>query len=1053
MVATTSSFSRFSARALVSGALVVAALFGRPEVVRVQSQAGLVTGISPAAGRSGDRVSITGRGFGAFTARVIIGGVPAPILEVGATRITFRVPPGLPPGLTTVTVFNPGVPIGSVPFRILEGILLPGSPSARVVDSTVDLQPVGVDGTQIRDGVFLTRLDVSLYPSATVGELNAALTRIQGGIVSMTRGSSFLTIAIPPADTIAALEQVATLLSAQPGVAIAGVAHEARPLRVFDGTSLNDITNISHLLPSRFPAAWNLASAITDPSGTLCVPSSVPVLMADDFGPTPPDGFSTLVPAFPAPAAATRPLTPAEAQHGYDVTLVLGAQGIGANPIRSCLNLRPVQSAALTPLQALTILIGSMPATGRFLVNYSLGSGGDICKSSPCQPPRDVLRAPLSRAAEALYWKAQTRDRWARFLIVAAAGNERAEESTAIYSGMGDSRFTSAITIAGARSLVTNYTFVFDPLLWTPPPAFAAAGFEPLRSTESEAVAVAQVATDLGLIGVVPDNVIVVGSATSQSPDSVLTAHVTPEQLAEAFFSDAGAEVLAVGENIFGQAELLGSSYAAPQVTGLASFLWALSPDLRDTQPVSVTRRAILANTRNRVIDAYATVLSLDPAAVPTAATASIRRTLLDVDENGGFDERDVDTFLRRFFVENGSTITRQAAPGTIADFSRYDLNGDGFTTAGARRERFDLDRVGSTQYGATLYSVVSQDIEGQEIRFDETALTDLEILCYYAYSPLYQGNPDARKDLLDGRCGLSIQPASVTLAPGTQQQFTATADASVSWTATGGTVTQDGLYTAGSVAGTYKVRVTRVDDPNAFAEASVTIGGGGGLTLLTMSAATGVSSRFATCISGPSAPADPPQITSPFGLQNPEAAGAFPPFSPEPNTGPIGFVVSPITSVSANCRTAPGTPNVAEVVASVDAAADGMRWNAYLSTSGIIFGTIASSVIGIGIDQPGTLRIVLEPGWLKGLVNDLGRGRATLVVEGLSGGNVFCEYLPSPDAPFEITTTCPSSIQRSVSSGERILMQVGISGMFAFQGGPGEGRGRIATVTLTPVP
>ena len=55
-----------------------------------------------------------------------------------------------------------------------------------------------------------------------------------------------------------------------------------------------------------------------------------------------------------------------------------------------------------------------------------------------------------------------------------------------------------------------------------------------------------------------------------------------------------------------------------------------------------------------------------------------------------------------------------------------------------------------------------------------KTGLTDIEILCYYAYSPLYQGNPDARKTLLRGRCGIGITPERVTLRSGQTQVFAA---------------------------------------------------------------------------------------------------------------------------------------------------------------------------------------------------------------------------------------------------------------------------------------
>jgi hypothetical protein len=63
----------------------------------------------------------------------------------------------------------------------------------------------------------------------------------------------------------------------------------------------------------------------------------------------------------------------------------------------------------------------------------------------------------------------------------------------------------------------------------------------------------------------------------------------------------------------------------------------------------------------------------------------------------------------------------------------------------------------------------------------------------------------------------ISVAPATVSLAPGATQQFTATGHYSgggtgsvaVSWSATGGTVSGGGLYTAGAVDGPYQVTAT----------------------------------------------------------------------------------------------------------------------------------------------------------------------------------------------------------------------------------------------------
>src|SRR4051794_33852242 len=61
----------------------------------------------------------------------------------------------------------------------------------------------------------------------------------------------------------------------------------------------------------------------------------------------------------------------------------------------------------------------------------------------------------------------------------------------------------------------------------------------------------------------------------------------------------------------------------------------------------------------------------------------------------------------------------------------------------------------------------------------------------------------------------VSVSPTTVTLQPGGAQTFTATVTGSsntaVTWTATGGTVSSTGAYTAGSTAGNFTVTATSV--------------------------------------------------------------------------------------------------------------------------------------------------------------------------------------------------------------------------------------------------
>ena len=75
----------------------------------------------------------------------------------------------------------------------------------------------------------------------------------------------------------------------------------------------------------------------------------------------------------------------------------------------------------------------------------------------------------------------------------------------------------------------------------------------------------------------------------------------------------------------------------------------------------------------------------------------------------------------------------------------------------------------------------------------------------------------------------LIISPTSVTLAPGGQQQFTANmanpTNTAVTWSASGGSISDTGLYTAGTTGGTsFAVTATSVAQPERVASATVRI-------------------------------------------------------------------------------------------------------------------------------------------------------------------------------------------------------------------------------------
>ena len=74
----------------------------------------------------------------------------------------------------------------------------------------------------------------------------------------------------------------------------------------------------------------------------------------------------------------------------------------------------------------------------------------------------------------------------------------------------------------------------------------------------------------------------------------------------------------------------------------------------------------------------------------------------------------------------------------------------------------------------------------------------------------------------------VSVSPKQVSITSGSTQQFIAKVTGSsnrvVTWNATGGSVSGQGLYTAPATTGAFKVRATSVADPSKYAEANLTV-------------------------------------------------------------------------------------------------------------------------------------------------------------------------------------------------------------------------------------
>jgi hypothetical protein len=672
----------------------------------------------------------------------------------------------------------------------------------------------------------MTRLEIYLNPGATVGQLNSALRSVGGGIVTMLTGLPAMTISVPPQPDVNALLGLTQILDQSPAINAAFLANVVSP-KVLPPGPAGDPSNrdqIGHLLPARFPAAWNVSHRATN----NCAGRRVTVFVADSFGDSYPGAadFTTEIPRFRLTGAPFDHTN----SHGNYVTTTLaalfnGKNPAGANPFSDCLQLELVQLGNLAIVDSVAAIQASLPSPGnKFILNCSWGFTDTCTNGCTANQFGTVIAVPKLRAYAAALWEMATISQWDDFLVCVAAGNERNQQSEGIYSGLGIARFSSLMGIAAKEA--PGFSFMQDSSFWEP----SVAGFPSMTARASDAAALQSYLTTKG-ISARETNVLIVGSTTTNSRLAGLQ---------ESRLSDFGADCYAVGEKVFmlGPTNLDGTSFSTPQVAGLASYLWLLSDQLR-ALPSQSTLRAIQENTRplpqlgidgNVIpfIDAYGTVLSLDQAVLPTKATAPVRFALLDVNNDDKFDENDL--FIHLF--TNG--LANPLLPGGTNDFGRSDLNGDG-VTGGSGTERFDLDRVGSEQFGFTLYDLtVTQSIEGLPITYKENAVSDLDVLCYCAYSGLYTGTDQAkRRELLGDLCNkitVTIIQGCPSMNPGQSCQFLArvdgTGDQRVTWSVSNsaGTVNlTTGLLTAGC-PGSLVIRATSVVATNKFAEATVVV-------------------------------------------------------------------------------------------------------------------------------------------------------------------------------------------------------------------------------------
>ena len=510
----------------------------------------------------------------------------------------------------------------------------PGSSALEAVRDRLSGEGVPEDAIE-EDGdgnlVARTQLEVWIGEAATIGAVNASLAAENAEIRASTRGTPVLVVSIPDPGALSDVQAVADRLAADPAIDAARLALMPEPDLVPPGYDFSDVElvpdledRLDHDLVVRGPAAWNLI-------GRMVPPGRRPtVVVIDYFGEGEPEDLELVFPdGF---GEFDRVLAPDD--HGYHVLGILAGEFGGLCEVdldggadRDCVTgMLPGRTTG--HVVDLTGNI-SWPDADQDAIQMLRDAPGKAILSTSLafRNPRDPAVAIFDGGG----WAQKMRDAGleTRALHLTSAGNVRV-------AGQTDARPNSPYT---ASTLLGT---VVTPGGASVPPLFNVLPVENVRTSFFESPPTAD-------------------CLSASSKQGGLIAGIGTNVWS---FLDAGDTA----------GNLSGTSMSTPQVAGLAAYLWALDPGISVSNlksalvgngaPVSGSTGARCANVASApLIDAYASVLSLDGTRTPSAAETPMRHALLDVAPTSGdgrFDEIDLTTFLVSWFPG----FVSSAAPG-----------------------------------------------------------------------------------------------------------------------------------------------------------------------------------------------------------------------------------------------------------------------------------------------------------------------------------------------------------------------------------------------------
>jgi hypothetical protein len=622
-----------------------------------------------------------------------------------------------------------------------DGMLLPGGADEDALGAVVSLQPTPVPPEQIADGRLTTRIRAVIHPDATVAQVNQVLEEQEAAIVSMLEGFPTVLLVVDPlateeeararADELAATE---AFLAAFPGRTFGndtttelrhGTPDVVGPFgRDVVGPFGRDVTAsipggwdeteipydyMRHLL---LVHTWSLRAVLTD---------RVPVILADEFAQSP---THDEIPGLDwnedqsgyLNGDLTRDGSRVIGNRGFHHAGIIGASWEGSNLV----GVHPDATIIGVPIGGLdmTEVLSEISSELSRRPGFQILVTPFVFSTDPTVP------IPLFSAMAAADWKRHLRRLGLenRVLHISSAGD----------TGQGSPGYSLSHNMS-PWNLATSYSRLVDYL----------DGNDRELLLEYETILGFGPELDPGPI----DNVIIVGASDEEGEELAISATLP--------------HLVAPGERIAGPctdpdpgggpddqfcngiyAGYTGTGPAAALVGGIASYLWNLYPersldDIRNAIQIGYARNFGLG-----WIDTFDAALALDEGLF----APRVREAILDVtgdrddypnmdEPNGEFDEKDL-----KVFVDALAALAGQV-PG-LNDL-RFDLNGD-YSLEADRRNPFDLD-VNSPPAFTTL----TFEVHGMTVELDESSISDLEIVCYYAHSDLYLGDSEARDILL----------------------------------------------------------------------------------------------------------------------------------------------------------------------------------------------------------------------------------------------------------------------------------------------------------------